>query len=97
MKEKNGGLGFWSKSLLFLLPKILEWALVSKIQIKLAIKKIVLSPTWTSPDAELSFSVSAKFLSVHVHHFGKLSCYHQNSLAFSFRDTGLRLKISWAS
>lgn len=51
---------------------------------------------WTSPDAELGSSISAKFLSVYVHHFGKLSCYHQNSIAFSFHDTGLRLKISWA-
>lgn len=93
---KNGSLGFWSKSLSFLLPKILEWALVSKIQIKFTIKKIVLSHAWTSPDAELGFSISAKFLSVYVHNFEKLSCYHQNSLAFSFRDTGLRLKIFWA-
>lgn len=90
LKEKNGRFGFWSKSLLFLLPKILEWPLVSNIQIKLTIKKIVLSQVWTSPDAELGFSISAKFLSVYVHHFGKLSCYHQNSLAFSFCDTGLK-------
>lgn len=96
MKEKNGRLSFWSKSLLFFLPKILEWALVSNIQIKLTVKKVVLSHVWPSPDAELAFSTSAKFLQVYVHNFGKMSCYHQNSLAFSFCDTGLRLKISRA-
>lgn len=81
---------------MFLLPKMLEWALVSNIQIKLTIKNIVLSHVWTSPDAELGFSISAKFLSVYVHNFGKQSCYHQNLLAFSFCHAGLRLKISWA-
>lgn len=59
LKEKNGRLLFWSKSFLFVLPKqVLEWALVSKLQIKLATKKTVLSHLPTSSDADLRFSTS---------------------------------------
>lgn len=91
-KRKMAGLVFGAKASDFSCQRF--WS--GLWSVKFTIKKIVLSHTWTSPDAELGFSISAKFLSVYVHNFGKLSCYHQNSLAFSFRDAGLRLKIFWA-
>lgn len=50
LKEKNGRPIFWSKSLLFLLPKqVLEWALLSKLQIKLTIKKDCPEPLADQP------------------------------------------------